>query len=475
MSLDQLIVRNAVQKTTINGLEFEYTATSAETVLPGADGKPGATMFSFAYTRNGDNVRNRPIIFIWNGGPGSSSIFTHMVGFGPRTAIVPGPERYCVAPLQVAQNPDSLLDVADLVFLDPPGTGFARLLPEGKPEDFFGVVPDAKAFSIFIKDWLVHYGRWASPKFLMGQSYGTIRAPVVARMLMGDVAGGELAAVSLNGIITLGQTMHYSNPMSSRGDTDFVMALPSQAAVAQYHTGGRGIVVSFHEMLARVQEFCTSEYLPALYRGRDLGHDKTQTIARTLEDFTGIPASKWIRSNLKISTAAFCSALLEEHNLIVSPYDGRFVIDRPQHFVDPVGDDPMLAPVAAAGVAALHDELRRCFDWDHNTNYVAIDFKSNARWDWKLPAPGEPAIGTVADIMLACLHRDPRLNLFMASGAYDLVTPWAAAEHVRTRRHIDDGRIEHRVYASGHSPFIGEENRAQISGDIRSFIKRVSP
>lgn len=465
---------------TLPGGRVDYTATVGARVMCSDAGTPLASVWSFAYTRRlGAGQKglaaalSRPVVFCFNGGPGSSSLYLHLGGFGPVRALVPGPDadpHTRSGPQGMPHgvpNADSLLDVADLVFVDPPGTGLGRVLGTNGAASVLGVQADAELMAAFVRRWLSTEGRWACPVYLMGQSYGALRVVAVARELMGSVGAGQLRAAAVDGLILLGQAV---NMGLMKSELRHVWLLPTMAALAWQHGRTSQAQRSLAHVLQQAQDFALKRLAPALLQGSGLDPAEGRRLAAQLADMTGIPARRWSDAALRLEPAAFADALQPAAGGRISLYDGRYTRPRPVHEPDPVADDAMLTEAAVACHATLQTQLRGPLRCPVRDDYLAINFKVNAAWDWRHREPGGPALTDYTPALAGSLHRHAGLRLFVASGAFDLITPWGAAEHLVSRPGMPADRVQHRVYAAGHSPYLGDEPRAALAADLRAFI-----
>jgi carboxypeptidase C (cathepsin A) len=451
------------------GRKVAYRATLQETILKDPKGQPAASLFSFSYVAKGQS-ESRPVIFVFNGGPGSSSIWLHMGMLGPRRIAFPDPVRPpTVPPFKIEDNPFSLLDVADLVFIDPIGTGYSRLLPAGKAEDFYGVTQDARATAEFIQAWLSANGRWNSPKYLMGESYGTVRASVLANTLMGGPFSptATLGGATLNGVIILGPSFGVGG---SNGDIGYLTALPTMAATAWAHgrvkTEGRTAESAAEE----ARRFAADVYLGALYAGEDLPQAERTQVAEGLSALTGLPAQAWLDADLRISLNEFGRTLLKDQGLQIGAYDGRYTLPLAASGGDPVADDPAMGQYTPGFITALNDYVRSELKAPAPTTYQPIAFgEVNARWNWGA-GPGVPQPKNYAEDLATAMRRNPSLRAFVGSGYYDLATTFGAAEYVTRRSGLARARLTMKTYASGHMPYMGDDSAKALAADIRAFI-----
>lgn len=456
----------------IGGERVRYRAIVEETFLTDEAGKPTASLVSISYVRT--NLRRddaRPVVFVFNGGPGSSSVWLHMGLVGPRRiAFGNDVEPETVPPFGIADNPDSILDVADVVLFDPPGTGYSRVLPDGKPEQFFGVTQDATATVRFVEDWLNRYGRWQSPRYLMGESYGTVRAAVVAKLLAGGpMTTGSMEGITLNGIVLLGQAMGHGV-----GELAHANDLPSLAATAWYHGKVERQGRTLEQHVAEARKFAAAEYVQALYAGSRLGEAGRRRLAERLAALTGLSANHWLENDLRVSRADFSRALLAGEGKQVGVYDSRYVLPLASSGNDPVADDPAMGQYVPGFVAALNSYLRDELGVPVEDTYRAIDFrKVNGRWDYGY-GPGVPPSRSFAPDLGIAMRRNPELRLFFGNGYYDLATTMGAAEYVIAHSDFPPDRITVVNYESGHMPYLGEGSRRQLAVDLRRFIEGTS-
>jgi carboxypeptidase C (cathepsin A) len=447
------------------GKKVAYRTTLQETILKGANGQPAASLFSFSYVAKGAKAE-RPVVFVFNGGPGSSSIWLHMGMLGPRRIAMADPVKPpTVPPFALENNPYSLLDVADLVFIDPIGTGYSRLLPGGKAEDFYGVAQDARATSEFIQGWLTTNGRWNSPKFLMGESYGTVRASVVATNLMGGPMSpaGALGATTLNGVIILGPAFDMNRGGGAGDDRSALASLPTMAATAWVH--GKAAGASAEGAADAARTFARDVYLPALYAGEELPAADKAKVAEGLAALTGLPAQTWLDAGLRISLSKFGELLLKDQGLQIGAYDGRYTLPLAASGGDPVADDPAMGQYTPSFVAGLNQYVEQDLRVKAPSTYQSIAFADvNSRWNWG----GGPR--NYAEDLATAMRRNPALGVFVGSGYYDLVTTFGAAETVARHSGLARERLTMKVYPSGHMPYLGDDSARLLAADIRAFL-----
>ena len=398
------------------GQKLRYSAVVAESFITDAAGKRTASVFTTSYIRTDvPKGTQRPVMFVFNGGPGSSSIWLHMGYVGPRRVDfkdVVKPET--APPFNTVDNPDSPLDVADIVLIDPVGTGFSRILPEGKPYQFYGTAQDARLTAELIQRWTRENDRWNAPKFLLSESYGTIRAAVVSRLLAGGpMETGNMDGVTLSGVILLGQAMDFSGGAGEDGR--FINTLPMLAATACYH----GKVAAGCSAAAQVEaanKCITDEYLHALQAGSRLSGAHRDSVVNQLAALTGLSAAEIRENNLRIGAGVFARTLLANEGKEVGMYDGRYTLPLASSGKDPVADDPAMGQYVPAFVAAYNMYARKDLGVTIDDTYQAIAFRSvNTPWDYGR-GPGGGADKNFALDLAVAMRRNPQLRLMVGTG-----------------------------------------------------------
>jgi carboxypeptidase C (cathepsin A) len=458
---------------TFNGQKLRYQVVSGETFLSDEKGSPRASIFSFAYLKDAPKAEqvSRPVLFVWNGGPGSASLWLHLGTFGPRRVKMSDPVHPPLTPpFQLEDNPFSILDAADIVLIDPVGTGFSRLLAAGKPEQFYGTEQDAKATVEFIESWTRANNRWNSPKYLVGESYGTTRAAVVAKMLMGGASSSNarLGAITLNGIVLLGQALR----MGGDAELASVTNLPSMAAAAWYHGKVDKRGRSLEAFAEEAQHFADDAYLKALFAGDRLPPDEKQRVADAMASYLGIPASELLARNLRLDMAAFRTLLLQTESLEIGAYDARYVYrGRTPAAADPVTDDPAMGQYTPAFVAGINQYLRDELGIAIDRSYETISFGAvNEKWDYAAHAAGRVQIGTPLQALEAAMRRNDKLRLFVGTGLYDLVTTVGKADYTIAHANLPLDRVTMQTYPSGHMAYLGDDSAAKLASDLRAFL-----
>lgn len=453
-----------------NGERIDYKVTAGETYLRDEDGEPTATLFTFAYVREDANT-NRPVTFVWNGGPGSSSVWLHIGTFGPKRVSVPSnADRPGRPPYPIVNAPETILDVTDLVFIDPVGTGFSRPLGDHEGTEFWGLVEDATSMSAFIRDWITANGRWNSPKFLLGESFGTTRAAKVAHMLETDMN------IALNGIVFISQALDYagSTPYMDDNLISFITYVPTMAATAAYHGKVSPAPDDLEAFLTDAREFATDELLPALFRGNTLDAATARRVGDRLAYFLGLSPEFVERANLRVNGRQFAKELLRDQGLAVGFNDARYTRDDIDDLAEvPEGDaagDALSAAFTSALMSYIRDDLGVTLERTYHVS--GMDGLSD-NWRWR-PVPDgkswEPRWVNTAQDLSKAMRVNPALDVLVASGYYDLVTPFFDAEFTLNRHAIPAERVQYEYYGGGHMMYVNEPSRTRLLEDVRRFI-----
>lgn len=433
-----------------------------------------ASMFYVAYFKKGAPSEKRPITFVYNGGPGSSTLWLHMGSIGPKRLNTPGDTHLPAAPYKLIDNPQSLLDVTDLVFIDAPGTGFSRIAGPDAKKAFYGVDGDGHAFTNFIAQFLGKYNRFDSPKYLFGESYGTMRSAVVANDLAND------KSLDLNGVILLSQILNYNNsvdePESNPGiDDPYILALPTYAATAYYHKALPQMPGDLTPFLREVEHFAQTDYSAALRQGADLPDAQRKAIADKLAHYTGLPAAYILRSNLRVDGGQFTKELLAQKGITVGRLDTRYsgpTIDpmsREAHY------DPQASAISSAYVSAFNDYVRGQLHYGEGVAYREM---TSTDWNFHHRQPGgrgeDGAANVMPDLAMA-MKTNPNLKVMLNAGYYDLATPYF--EGIYEMKHLPlphdlMKNIEFKQYASGHMVYVMPEALQQLHDNMADFIRR---
>jgi len=455
-----------------NDSRIDYQAIAGETYVRDIEGEPKASIFSFAYIKtNLEEGEVRPVTFVWNGGPGSASIWLHMGSYGPKRIVVPSDADHAgLPPYPIIEAPETILDVSDLVFIDPVGTGFSRALGRYEGKDFWGLNEDADSMALFIQTWISEHNRWNSPKFLLGESFGTTRAAAVAKLMEDNMN------ISLNGILFVSQALDYqgSTPYVRDNIVSYITYVPTMAATALYHGRVQPPPESQEVFLQEAREFAVNEYLPALFKGNAIEQDEYRTVRDRLAHFTGLSTEYIDRANLRVQGTRFAKELLRDQGLAVGRSDSRYTQDQIDDLATENSRDPASDSISAAYKTALMTYIRSDLGVDWNRDYLApADPDLSSNWRWRTVPDGsswEPAYVNTAHDLSEALRINPALKVFVASGYFDLTTPFFDAEYTLNRHDIRANQIEYKFYQGGHMMYVNEPSRIQLLEDTRRFI-----
>ena len=446
----------------------------------GADDKSAqASMFYVAYFKKGVRAENRPITFLYNGGPGSSSVWLHMGAFGPRRVITANDSHTDAAPYSLVDNDESLLDSTDLVFIDAPGTGFSRIAGPDKEKSFYGIDQDGHAFSEFIAAFLSKYGRWNSPKYLFGESYGTTRSAVLANDLEND------KEIDLNGVILLSQILNFDAGIDQPGfnpgiDLPYVVALPTYAATAWYHHKlPTGTNADLKALLAEAEHFATTDYLEALAQGSALDSASRDRIAERLHAYTGLPVEYLKKSDLRVDGGQFEKMLQDDTGTTTGRLDSRFSGPSMDPLSKEADYDPQSASIGSAYVSVFNDYVRRTLHYGQDKYYKPELADIGKAWDMQHQPPGaddkqQSSANVMVDLATAMKY-NPKLKVQLNAGYFDLATPFY--EGVYEMQHLPipaslRSNIEFRQYQSGHMVYANQTALKQLHDNVVDFIRR---
>jgi len=453
------------------GGKLAYTVTPGTLLLRDNDGNPIASMFYVAYTVDRPkDAPPRPVTFLFNGGPGSASMYLHMGSFGPLKMDMSKVGVAQPGPNPLLPNPETMLDKTDLVFLDAITTGFSRPVGDASNEDFWGVDQDIDAFARGIQRYLTLYDRWQSPKFLIGESYGTMRAGGLVRVL-------QDRGMQTKGVVVISTVFRYSPAMDPGTDQLYVSYLPSYAVTAAYHNRLSSDVPSDVGQLAdEAREFANGPYLLALQKGNDLSKAERNQMAEQLSRFTGLSAQFVLDNNLRVEPTRFRKELLRDQRRTIGRLDARFTaIDADAGGATPEFDAAGFA-FSGAFISAVNDYLLRDLEYETDLIYrPSSGSMIGDKWDFTHRIPGfgriNVAATTMPDLALS-IRRDPHLKVLDLNGYYDLATPFGGAEYDLKRIILDDERkdnILYRYYPSGHMIYVEPSSARQIKEDLDDF------
>jgi carboxypeptidase C (cathepsin A) len=469
--------------------EIEYTATAKWLVLRKKE-KPSAEIFSVSYVGEGANL-DRPVTFVFNGGPGASSAYLHIGAVGPRRVDFPADGTLPAMPPRLVQNDESWLRFSDLVFVDPVGTGFSRVIErddekkkgddekkgdEPDPKEYFGYKRDLESLSEFIGRWLSSNGRWGSPVFIAGESYGGYRVGRLVRILQ------ETAGIGLNGAILISPALEISTLAS--GDYDalaWVDRVPTMAGAAAHHARSRAFDrgTPLEDVQREAEAFATSEYTAFLTQGAAMSAAERDRVLARLSDLIGLPADLVTRAEGRIPINVFARELLRDERKVLGLYDATITVTDP--FPDREsfsGPDPTLAGIAPAYTVAINRQLRSEIGVDTDREYTLLNYEVNQEWqDDDKRHFFVPPEGATDDFRYG-MSLNPHLKAFITHGRFDLVTPYYASDRVRNLMRLDPAtadRLTVRHFGGGHMFYAWEESRRAFAGAIAAFVADATP
>jgi carboxypeptidase C (cathepsin A) len=469
----------------VEGKRIAYKAVAGTIVLHGKGDKenePTVSMFYVAYFKKGDDTSKRPVTFIYNGGPGSATVWLHMGAFGPRRVVTKDDSHTPAAPYQLVNNDYSLLDASDLVFIDAPGAGFSRLIAndadaskreeqmKDRRKDVYSVDGDGHAFTQFITQFLSRYGRWNSPKYLFGESYGTTRSAVLANDLENE------ASVDLNGVILLSQILNFDTsidgPDQNPGvDLPYELGLPTFAATAYYHHKLPQQPGALEPFLQEVEQFALGDYAQALMQGSRLDDTRKQAVAEKLHQYTGLPVAYLLKADLRVTGGMFEHELLGDSGDTTGRLDSRFAGPSLDPLSKEAEYDPQSSAISSAYIAAFNDYVRKDLKFGQDQvyrEYADID-------DWGFKHNGHDGAVNVMPDLAKAMKTNPDLKVFLNGGYYDLATPFYAADYEMHHMPIQPAlmnNISYAWYPSGHMVYAHEESLKLLHDNVAQFIER---
>ena len=470
---------------TIGGHRIHYSADAATLILRNKSGKATGEIFYVAYFKSGGDASHRPISFLYNGGPGGSSAPLHIGAFGPMRVVTDSRRHTPPAPYRLVANEYSLLDASDLVFVDAMGTGFSRILGKdqggvGTPKEFYGVDPDAKAFAQFISRFLSKYGRWNSPKYLIGESYGTTRSAAVANILEQE------DNIDLNGIVLLSTILNFDTGVDEANlnpgvNLPYALALPTYAAVAWYHKVLPQPPAALQPWLDEVQSWAMGPYLQALDQGGILPRQQKESIAAQMAKYTGLPQSYIMKADLRVTGPQFEQQLLLPRDESTGRMDARFSGPTLDPLAEYAEYDPEIAAIGSAYTSALNDYLRGTLHFGGEHHYEFLSLSINSSWNMLHTPPGQGTPAYTATNVLpdlaAAMTVNPDLKVMVNAGYFDLATPYYAARYQMQQLPMAarlQKNIEFQYYDTGHMIYVVPEALARLHDNVARFIRASS-
>lgn len=457
----------------LNGQTIPYKATAGTIILKNEKDEPTASMFYVAYTRSDvQDPSRRPIAFFYNGGPGSATVWLHMGAYGPKRVATTDAAPTPPAPYQLVDNQDSLLDVTDEVFIDAIGTGFSRAVGKAQDKDFWGVDQDVRSFAQFISTYITENSRWNSPKFLIGESYGTFRSAALGNYLQ------SRDNVDLNGIVLMSSVLDLGTISFTPGeDLPYILYLPSYAATACYYKM-LSCPSDLNGFLEQARKFAETDYASALLQGDRLSQSDEEKIAKQLSQFTGLSEDYILKAHLRVNLPQFREELQRAKGVVTGRLDARFT----GYIVDPLAEyasgDPQSTALEGAYTAAFNDYVRHDLKFGEGMNYIVASEAAERDWDWKHGGGGGefPGAPNVERDLVSALVQNPNLHVEVENGLYDLATPFFETEY--TMDHLDlpsalRNRVTLKYYDAGHMMYVNPAAHAKLKANVAAFIENM--
>ncbi|WP_199098927.1 peptidase S10 [Dyella sp. ASV21] len=451
----------------IGGRPVAYTATAGTLVIRDEKGQPQASVFYVAYTVDTGKPEKRPVTFLYNGGPGSSSMWLHMGSFGPERIVTDSPAATGPAPYKRVPNNDSLLDKTDLVFIDAVGAGYSRPLGKAEGKDFWGVDQDISAFSRAIQRYVSLNNRWNSPKFLFGESYGTTRSAALVDALQDK-------GMAFNGVVLMSSILNYGVRLPGY-DEMYIGYVPSYAAAAWYHHKLAHAPADLKTYLDEVRAFARGPYATALAKGQNVPAAEADAVARQLAAYTGLGADYIKQANLRVEPARFRKELLRDERRTIGRFDARFEgVDE-----DAAGETPDYdasdAGISGAFITAFHDYITTQLNYHSALDYRPTFDEIGKNWDWKHQAAGVrrplPTAYVAGDLGHA-IRTNPHLKVLSVNGYYDFATPFFITEYDLAHMNLDASlrdNVRFLYYPSGHMIYLNTDALKQLKADLARY------
>jgi carboxypeptidase C (cathepsin A) len=451
----------------VGGAKLEYKATAGRLPLKDDEGKTTADVFFIAYTKTGvDDLAHRPITFAFNGGPGSSSVWLHLGAFGPKRVVLGDEGEAPPPPYRLVDNEDTLLDLTDLVFIDPVSTGYSRSPDPKEEKQFHGVEEDVHSVGDFIRLYVTRFNRWESPKFLAGESYGTTRAAGLAGYLQ------DRHGIYLNGIVLVSAVLNFETLRFTDGnDLPYILYLPSYSATAWYHKKlSPDLQADLSKTLAEASKFAVGDYAAALMKGDALPDDQRREIEHKLARYTGLSDQFVERSNLRVDQSRFCKELLRDEHRIAGRYDSRITGADADAASDRPGYDPSYTAVQGAFTAAFNEYVRNDLKYDNDAPYEILTGKVQP-WDY---GDAKNRYLNVAPTLQKAMTQNRDLHVFVANGRFDLATPFLATEYTFNHLGLEPalrGHVTMGYYEAGHMVYTRPSEHQKLKKDLAAFYR----
>jgi carboxypeptidase C (cathepsin A) len=476
-TLPKAEIATTMQSVTIGGRQIFLTAKAGTFEVRDENNKPialmGHTFYSVGDKRG--TTQNRPIVFAYNGGPGSSSFWLHMGALGPKRIVVNDPESTPAAPYRLVNNNFSILDVADLVMIDPVGTGLSVPVGKAKFKDFWGVDQDIRSLSLFITQFLIEYDRMNSPKYLLGESYGTFRNAGLMNKLLEQ-------GIALNGVIMVSSVFDLRTLVfPPNDDLPYIVHFPTYAATAWYHDKIADKPADVYEFLDKVRNFTENEYAPALFKGDRLQESEKKKLAQQLANYTGSDPEYWLKADLRVTASEFFAEFLRKEGEVIGRLDSRFTGINQDLLSQEGSHDPQSSAISPAYIAGFLDYYYGTLKVNKQSSYaITAGVRDGFKWDWN--HEGNQRWGTQAAIntgidMAQALSRDPNMKVLILNGIYDLATVFYGVEYSLDHLGLTPAvrnNIIMKYYEAGHMMYTHQPSLEQFKKEVSEFIRSTS-
>ena len=461
----------------LGGQTIPYKATAATILLKNEKDEPTALLYFTAYTRSDvKDPSQRPISFVYNGGPGSASIWLHMGSFSPRRVVTVNAGATPPAPYKLTENQFCLLDKTDLVFVDPVGTGFSHAVGKAQDKDFWGVDQDVKSLAQFINTYVSRNSRWNSPKFLIGESYGTFRSAALSNYLQSH------DGLYFNGIVLISSVLDLGTISFNAGeDMPYIFYLPSYAATAWYHKVLKDRPDNMAAFLAEARKLAETEYADALMKGSRLSESEKTAVANKTSRFTGLSEDYLVKANLRVNLPQFMKELQRSRGLTTGRLDARFS----GWSYDMLGEyaeyDPQDVALTGPFTAVFNNYVREELKFGQDKTYRTGSEEANQAWDWKHRGAGDnfgfPGSPNVEGDLIQAMLTNPHLQIEVENGIFDLATPFYATEYTMEHLALPEKlqkNIHLQYYDAGHMMYVRDEDLAKLKTNVSAFIDNAS-
>jgi carboxypeptidase C (cathepsin A) len=456
----------------INGQTIAYKATAGSILIKNDAGEPTALIYYWAYTKdNVTDLTQRPVSFLYNGGPGSSSIWVHMGAYGPRRVVTTNAAPTGSAPYQLVDNQYSILDKSDLVFIDPVGTGFSHAVGKAKDKDFWGIDEDVQSLAKFVVEYITRNNRWNSPKFLIGESYGTFRSVALGDYLQSHDNMYLNGIVLMSSVLDLGTISFYPGE-----DLAYVLYLPSYAATAWYHKELNPRPANLPAFIKEVTHYAETTYADALMQGSNLSQTEKEAVAKQVSQYTGLSVNYLMSADLRVNLPQFMAELQRQRGLVTGRLDARFS----GYSYDPLSEygqyDPQSDALSGAFTAAFHTYISQELKFTQDRPYMVAANGAGRQWNWKRGGRGGygfPGAPNVEPDLKEALITNPHLYVQVENGYYDLATPFFETEY--TMDHLDlpaelQSHVDLKYYEAGHMMYVQQASLEQLNANVGAFI-----